>query len=97
MQRIFKYGIELVDRQTLCLPRGAEILSVINQRNNIRMYALVDDENADHGDLEDVEIFVVETGRPFMYADESVFVGSVSMHNGKFVWHIFRRIYELDG
>ncbi len=50
MDRIYKYKLNLVGRQTLQLPCAANVLSVIEQHNDIMMYALVDDENADHYD-----------------------------------------------
>jgi len=97
MDRVFKYKLNLADRQTLQLPRASSILSVMEQHNNIVLYALVDDENAEHNDVEAVELFIVGTGQPFMYADESEFIGSVSTYDGDLVWHIFRRVHTMDG
>jgi hypothetical protein len=39
--KIFKYNLEVTDEQTLKLPPGSRVLSVINQRDNIVLYAFV--------------------------------------------------------
>ena len=43
MKRIFKYPIPVADHSQLDLPRDARILSVTNQREEIVLYALVED------------------------------------------------------
>ena len=91
MNRIYKYTLELVDKQTIELPRKAEILSVLTQRDNVVLYALVDDGDVDPHDLEAIEIRIVGTGHAFVDRDEYVFLGTVMHYDGDLIWHIFRR------
>jgi len=87
MKKIFKYPIAKVDRQELVLPKGARILSAINQSEEIMLYALVDPE-ADH---EERSIYIQGTG--WEAADDILeklqFVGTVELQSGALVFHVF--------
>lgn len=82
--RIYKYPLEMKDKQVLMLPPGCRILSVINQGGNMVLYALVDIENYKYA----VNIYIVGTGNPVPpEIDEAAFVATVQQ--GQFVWHVF--------
>lgn len=94
-RKIFKYNLEVTDKQTLKLPPGSHILSVMNQRDNIVLYALVwPTENKEV--YEDVSIRIVGTGHDidfFIPAERFgggyKFLGTVSLHGGALMFHVF--------
>jgi hypothetical protein len=45
MKTIWKYPLHLIDKQTVNMPKGAEILTVQIQNGTITMWALVDPES----------------------------------------------------
>ena len=79
---IWKYALEMTDRQFVSMPEGATLLSVANQRGALCLWALVDPDNP--GVMR--EINIVGTGNP-MTEDETHFIGSVVIE--PFVWHVF--------
>ena len=86
MKRIFKYPLRITYTQELSLPIGSEILSVANQDDNIVLYALVDDSlPCTHN----YQVRIYGTGD--VATDEADFVGTVSMHNSRFMFHVFTR------
>lgn len=82
---IWKYVLEITDRQTLVMPAGAELLSVANQNGRLCLWALADPSK------EKVPrcIEIVGTGNPIPTNPEEIrkFVGTVII--GPFVWHVF--------
>lgn len=87
-RRIWKYSLLIVDRQTLKLPKKAEILSVFNQNDILVLYAMLDETQ----ELESRTIEIVGTGNPVpvdMGIDRK-FIGSVQQ--GRFVWHVFELV-----
>jgi hypothetical protein len=88
MKKIYKY---ILDGDPLILPAGSKIISVANQRDNIVLYAIVD---TDIKDKMIYSIFIAgtgqEIGRDLM---DYTFLGTVSLLNGEFMFHIF---YKLD-
>lgn len=85
MKRIFKYTIEVTDKQTVKLPVDSLVISVLNQNDHLVIYALVDDEETE---MEEKTIRIFGTGYPVDVEEfDYNFLGSVMM--GEFVWHIF--------
>lgn len=89
MKTVYKYELSFDIRQKLELPKEAQILSVVEQRNKLVLYALVDQDK-----LEDKETIIVAilgtghtTGSPFV--DKCIFIGTVKMADGALMWHIF--------
>lgn len=83
MTKVFKYSIGLTDYQTIMLPMGAKIVDVSFQEGNLRLWAIVDDEqNSD----QIVEVWIHGTGHE-VTAPEGTYFKSV--HHGGFVWHVF--------
>jgi hypothetical protein len=93
-KRIFKYPIELREQSEILIPEGSKILSVVNQREEIVLYAIVDPGR----ELKPVRIRVEGTGWNIVTDhDEFIFLGTVSMCGGEFMWHIFykeSRVHE---
>lgn len=89
MKRIYKYHLEVTDRQPIVLPSGSEILSVLVQYGRIALYALVDtDEQA----TEKYLIRMYGTGHPVDEIDcKFDFLGTVSLMDGQAIFHIFIR------
>jgi hypothetical protein len=83
VSRIFKYSLDLVEKQKIEMPTNAKILSVQDQRGTICIWAEVGD--------------YTETGRTFRIVgtghqipDESLnFIATVQQ--GDFVWHIYEQ------
>lgn len=88
MHKIFKYKLDITDEQTIEFPAGSRILSVIEQDNNLVVYALVNDG------IDEIErkLFkIVGTGHSFWYTEQWTYLATVSTYDGNLVWHIFIR------
>lgn len=87
---IFKYPLEITDKQTIRVPAGGIPLSVIEQRGNVVLYALVPEDN-DPGVTKDLEIRIVGTGCPITFdtVNDFPFLGTVSTEDGQLIWHVF--------
>lgn len=81
--RIWKYPIEIVDEQTIILPKGAEILHVNMQGEQLCLWAKV---NHLISLTEERNIAVIGTGNPMLTRDY-FYLGTV--FDRVFVWHIF--------
>lgn len=82
---IFKFCLEVTDEQTISMPKGARILSVAEQRDELCLWSLVDETRP----TEERTIYVVGTGNPAKHVDTAIFIGTVQISS--FVWHIFER------
>ena len=87
MKRIFKYPIPIADHGRLDLPRGARILSVTNQREEIVLYALVEDGEYQN---ETWEIEIRGTGHNAGGLADYAFLGTVEVM-GALMFHVFVR------
>lgn len=85
MKTIWKTKLQLVDRQTIELPAGHVILSVMNQRGDLVLYAEVNPEAEQKAN---VEIAIYGTGNP-MPDSPGRFVGTATTHNEELVWHVY--------
>lgn len=86
-RRIFKYELKLDTVNIVSMPKGAEVISVIEQNNGIVVYAIVD---PDETQMVDKVFTIVGTGRDMTFdADDYVFLGTVSMFAGRYIWHVF--------
>ena len=86
-KKIFKYVIPVTDESELQLPAGAQILSVMGRRNEIVLYAIV---NTSVEVLKTVSVRIVGTGYPVRFdTNEYKFVGTVSLHGGALMFHVF--------
>jgi len=88
--RIYKYTLELEQTQQIAIQGLKQVLSVCNQRNNIVLYALVDEKEKT---TQCLEIKIAGTGHIIekeAYMTHK-FLGTVSIMQGHFMWHIFYR------
>lgn len=83
-RRIFKYRLDVKDRQYVMMPRGARILSVQDQHGLLEAWALVDPDAPEC--KRDIRIH--GTGRPIgATVNLRGYVASVQQR--PFVWHVF--------
>ncbi len=89
MGAIFKYFLKY-GHQTIELPVGARILSVVAQReNSVAFYALVDPSQPSK---EIHEFVATETGYNSEAIDRMKFIGTVSVENNSLFFHVFHRL-----
>jgi len=93
MKRIFKYPLKADDRQVIAIPKGSKVLSVIEQHEQIVLYALVEDSELAHTDL---KVIIHGTGHPAYDVSDFEFVGSVKLCHGTLVFHVFCDRLEVD-
>jgi len=93
MKTIYKYALELTDRQLVSIPLGSKILSVDNQNGAICVWVEVD---SDVPYYRDYVFRIVGTGNPIDFPtkpNETTspynFIGTVIMN--PFVWHVYWR------
>lgn len=86
MTRIFKYELKIEEFQTVKIPKGSVILSAVNQRERLQVYALVDDKEQV---IEETRFLVLGTGHCAEDVDEFCFLQTVLFESGKFVIHVF--------
>ena len=85
---IWKYELDITDKQTIMMPPGAQILSVANQRGKLCLWALVEPA---WSDLEARTIEIIGTGNPIDLSGLwHEHIGTVVME--PFVWHVFEYI-----
>ena len=91
--QVWKFPIEVANRQAVQMPVGAKILTAQTQGSGfvpetLCLWAMVNPRSAD--DVEDRFIEIVGTGHPFQVDDlERVYIGSVQMAGGSLVFHVF--------
>jgi hypothetical protein len=84
MKKIFKYQLEITDRQIIKMPQGAKILSVQNQHNTLTLWAEVNPTSQ----MVDRYFQVFGTGHPI--EDElGDYLATVLTDNDRIVWHVF--------
>jgi len=92
-QAIFKYKLEVTDRQELLMPLGTKVLKVDTQYGDITIWALVLPRQLT---LVPRKFIILGTGQPirkFDYdMDRCKYFNTVQQQSGMFIWHVF----ELD-
>ena len=91
MEVIYKYTLSVTDEQTLTLPEGSKILSVLEQGNKIVLYALVDVNKANTRSEEDYSIVIVGTGNFINSVKTYTFLGTVKLADGALMFHVLYR------
>lgn len=69
------------------LPEGSQLLSVVNSSNNICISYLSAVTEAT--ETEKYSFLFCKDGDNFPYAESYTFLGTVNLHNDKFVYHVF--------
>ena len=84
MTAVFKYQMPIEDEFAIPMPAGAKVLHVDVQNGMPHIWALVDPAN----DLRAYNFCVRGTGHPFR-GNEGDHVGTVMLHAGALVFHVF--------
>lgn len=89
-RRIYKYQLEITDRQEIALPPGAQIVDVQFQGEHLCLWALVD---GDAKQIESRQIVIVGTGNPvpdgLLRHLATVQVPTSAI---RLVWHVFEAV-----
>jgi hypothetical protein len=86
---IHKQILDLTQRQTLSIPRNAEILSIQNQNENIYLWYICNPDNK----LISRTFLLFGTGEREIPEDKIIgYLDTVIMQNNNFVWHIFEEL-----
>ncbi len=90
MKTIWKFPMEVVDRQDIAMPEGAEVLAVGVQgvKDDILVLWAKVDPNAPSVDR---HFAIIGTGRPAPEDADSRYIGTVQFAYGLLVWHIFEQ------
>lgn len=84
MQTIYKYPLEITDKQTIAIHNGAKVLHIGNQHGILTMWAEVD--AAETNPIVYETLYIVGTGNP---------VPDMARHHlgsaiiDPFVWHVY--------
>lgn len=97
MNTIHKFPLEITDQQVVTMPKGAQILTVQVQNEMVCLWAVMDTVAAP----EERKIEVFGTGNPIPKVNEwpqagqgRKFIGTFQFLGGKFVGHVFERVYN---
>lgn len=82
---IYKYPLEVTDRQDVEMPQGAKILSVQTQGEVVCLWALVDKQR----EIVRRKIRILGTGHEHEESYTSGYIGTTQQANGALVWHVF--------
>lgn len=97
METIWKYQLEITDRQEIMMPYNAQILTVQVQNGILCLWARVN-PTAKKDPVYDEEdrkrrIEIIGTGNPIpkltIAEARRKYIGSCVMEGGYFVWHVF--------
>jgi hypothetical protein len=86
---IWKVSLAITDRQTVTMPKDANILSVQEQSGTLHLWAIVNP----YAEQERRVIEIVGTGTPMADVDEEdlarFHIATVQVRGGALVWHVF--------
>lgn len=82
---VWKFHLAATDKQTIAMPADADLLHVAMQGDALYLWARVDDMKPPAVR----HIRVAGTGHPLGEDSSAAHVGSVLMHGGSLVFHVF--------
>jgi hypothetical protein len=87
---IYKYKLTEY-RQTINLPINSKILSVVEQYNDIVMYAWV---NTSEEEVQECDVLMLGTGWdiPEFVIKNYKFLNTVNQDSGALIWHVFYKL-----
>lgn len=89
--QIWKYPLQITDKQIIAMPKGAEILSVGLQHGFVTLWVKADIDGSNS--LEPVTIGIFGTGKSLPEeVNVAQFIGTVQVLDGQLVWHVFRML-----
>lgn len=83
-KKIWKWNIDVVDRQELMIPAGAKILTVQPQSGGYSLWALCNEKMP----KQPRQIAIYGTGIP-MPSDPGEYIATFQMYGGNLVFHAF--------
>lgn len=87
MKSIYKYDLPVTDKNTLQLPVGAEVLSLIEQNNKLVLYCLIPIYETE---MEFYEVLMFGTGDKITTdLSDYTFIGTVGIHLNSVIVHAF--------
>jgi hypothetical protein len=84
MRTIWKFLVEPFDEIKIEMPKGAEILTVQNQKENIQLWAIVNP----NVEKEIRKFHVYSIGQEMNNINE-IYIGTFQIDNGDLVFHLF--------
>jgi hypothetical protein len=87
---IYKYQLEMLAFQRVQIPRISTPLSVINQRGQFAVYAMIGKDSLEE-EKASYDFRIVATGQDFDDLDDYAFLGTVPFAHGNLVYHVFCR------
>lgn len=90
-KQIFKYTLEVTDKQFISLPKGSEILTIQTQFNEPQLWVL-SDPSGQEKEERCIEMF--GTGKPVycgMGLDRK-YLSTYQLEEGNYVFHVFERL-----
>jgi hypothetical protein len=81
---IWKFSLDLVDRQTVMMPRGAVVIAAQEQDGRICLWAIVDPK----ANLTSRMFAIVGTGMP-LPSQMGHLLHLATVQLDRFVWHVF--------
>ena len=86
MKTIYKYPLEITNKQSIEIPNNSRILSVANQNENICLWVEIDKKEEKKTEL---AFYVFGTGHDIPDNLNLHFIGTVVTLGGRLVWHVF--------
>ena len=90
MQTIYKYALEVTDKQRVNLPKGAEILTVQEQYGVPCIWAQVDTTSPPEERI--FETFGTGHEMPIDMGIDRKYIGTYQIQGGSLVFHLFERL-----
>lgn len=87
-QSIWKYTLGGKAIEEIEMPQGAQILCVQTQREDVCLWAVVDES----APMQKRIIEVFGTGHPMPRTESRVYIGTFQMNAGSLVFHVFEKL-----
>jgi hypothetical protein len=91
MRTIWKFELEVVERQGIEMPEDTEILCVQVQQKHPCIWALVNPEQKRNTVR---WFYIYGTGHPIERSSDKIYLGTFLMMNGNAVFHLFEQDIE---
>lgn len=89
MKTIWKYELNICDRQTIEVPASARMLTLQTQGDSPRIWALVDTEEKESVRR---EFHTFLTGGILPESDNLEYIGTYQILGGSLIYHVFEKI-----
>lgn len=85
--KIWKYPLQVIDLQSLLIPKGAKLLTVQTQGDMPQLWTLVDEK----AQIVPRNFATYGTGNPIPDSDPGQYVGTYQIQGGVLVFHVFEK------